>query len=287
VATCSYVDGTFMDVSHSLVDEVNNCVYYTYNNHEQYRNKIVDNLMIRSLPDKKSQVVKAILNIIRKYEFKEHIRSIYGKAAEEIKFISEYDFKRIASFKFSGDNKKIAIKKINYLVCQLYSMIFNAREIFTKAGVLKIDLRYSAIMYMKDCEQGYYEYILNDLGEKLRACLNDGRYYLISDDFFYQKENLKRFIGVSIEGTFRNPDLTMHVRHEIETLMRQAVIGPMLMNQRFKSYDDIISHSKLWKSLYAMTCHKISNKYDLSNRIDRSFIRELRMADKYTSTKVI
>lgn len=135
-------NGQVIDVSHGTYDEVNNSLYYTYNNFEQkfdnLINKPYDRLNTDEFINKKIiRVARFILSFFsREPELRSDIKkALRGDLIEKIKVLNNIDFTKYTEFPKKKEKKEDIYKVCAFQFAQVFGLIAK-NEIYTKEDVI-------------------------------------------------------------------------------------------------------------------------------------------------------
>lgn len=135
-------NGQIFDVSHGTYDEVNNSLYYTYDNFDQrFENSITrhyDRFQVEYVNHKNIRVARFILSFFsREPELRTKIKSaLRGDLKERLEVLKLIDFTKYTEFPHKKEKKEDIYKVCAFQFAQTLSL-FTGIEIYTKEEAIK------------------------------------------------------------------------------------------------------------------------------------------------------
>ncbi|MBS7254652.1 hypothetical protein [Flavobacterium branchiicola] len=124
-------NGHLTEVYKGTTDELNNALFYTYQNHHQKFDNQITKLLARDVDLKFLRSARMILSFLSKTEYRSIIKSaLKGDLDEQIKALEKIDLKQLSSF---GKNTNLLdiIKSIAFQLGQAISL-HEGKELYTK-----------------------------------------------------------------------------------------------------------------------------------------------------------
>lgn len=131
-------NGIVVNVFKGTPDEVNNSLFYTYDNHEQIHKKFITKVVDRDFDRKLLRVFRNIISYFSRSELRVIIKSaLRGDLNEKIEALKLIDFNEIRDIN-KKDSMTNIYKIISFQYGQLFSLIDDVEcDSYTKSGVIK------------------------------------------------------------------------------------------------------------------------------------------------------
>ncbi|WP_281232492.1 hypothetical protein [Flavobacterium gelatinilyticum] len=124
-------NGHLVEVYKGTTDELNNALFYTYQNHHQKFDNQITKLLVRDVDLKFLRSARMILSFLSKTEYRSIIKwALKGDLDEKIKALERIDLKQIDSFG-KDKNDLNSIKSIAFQLGQAISL-HEGKELYTK-----------------------------------------------------------------------------------------------------------------------------------------------------------
>lgn len=167
-----------VEVFKGTSDELNNVLFYTYDNHEQYFDNPIKEPIIRDIDEKILRVSRFIITFFSRTDLRVLVKSaLRGDLKDKLKVLKSLDF--VTMNDFSGKKEKIEdiYKVIAFQFGQVFSLIDGYEsDSYTKNGVIKNypDLKNilnRGVMKIEDFKtlNSYLNRFINLLEEKIES----------------------------------------------------------------------------------------------------------------------
>lgn len=167
-----------VEVFKGTSDELNNVLFYTYDNHEQYFDNPIKEPIIRDIDEKILRVSRFIITFFSRTDLRVLVKSaLRGDLKDKLKVLKSLDF--VTMNDFSGKKEKIEdiYKVIAFQFGQVFSLIDGYEsDSYTKNGVIKNypDLKKilnRGVMKIEDFKtlNSYLNRFINLLEEKIES----------------------------------------------------------------------------------------------------------------------
>jgi hypothetical protein len=167
-----------VEVFKGTSDELNNVLFYTYDNHEQYFDNPIKEPIIRDIDEKVLRVSRFIITFFSRTDLRVLVKSaLRGDLKDKLKVLKSLDF--VTMNDFSGKKEKIEdiYKVIAFQFGQVFSLIDGYEsDSYTKNGVIKNypDLKNilnRGVMKIEDFKtlNSYLNRFINLLEEKIES----------------------------------------------------------------------------------------------------------------------
>lgn len=131
-------DGHIIDVFKGTVDEVNNSLYYTYDNHTQYHERVITAPINRDIDKKLLRVYRNIVSYFSRSELRSVVKpALRGNLYDKIEVLKIIDFDLMRDI-----NKKDSMHNIYKIIAFQYGQIFSLidgfeSDSYTKNGIIR------------------------------------------------------------------------------------------------------------------------------------------------------
>lgn len=139
-------DGYITDVFKGTVDEVNNSLFYTYDNHTQYYPRVVSAPIDRDIDKKILRVYRNIVSYFSRSELRSIVKpALRGNLYDKIAVLKMIDFNTLRDIN-KKDSMTNIYKIISFQYGQLFSLIDGFEsDSYTKNGIIR---KYPALSRM-------------------------------------------------------------------------------------------------------------------------------------------
>jgi hypothetical protein len=119
-------DNEIINCHKGTIDELNNCLFYTYNLHKQaFPNPILKSVE-RDLNEKILRVSRFILTFYSRTELRTEIKSaLRGNLLQRLAVLKKIDFKTMTEFTDKKEKKEDIYKVLAFQLAQVLLMIYN------------------------------------------------------------------------------------------------------------------------------------------------------------------
>lgn len=132
-------DNKIVDCFKGTTDELNNCIFYTYNLHSQiYPNPILSSIE-RDLNEKILRVARFIITFYSRTELRKEIKSaLRGNLIQKLEILKKIDFQKMPDFPDKKEKREDIYKVLAFQFGQ-YESLKNGHEVdsYTKNGIIK------------------------------------------------------------------------------------------------------------------------------------------------------
>ena len=132
-------NGTLIDVYKGTVDELINCIYYTYKNHKQYYPNPISNPVQRNVDEKILRVSRFLITFYSRTDLRPQIKSaLRGDLKLKLNVLKSIDFLKMVDFPGKKEKIEDIYKVIAFQFGQVFSLIDgNENDSYTKGGIIK------------------------------------------------------------------------------------------------------------------------------------------------------
>lgn len=135
----TFEDGTLVDCFKGTVDELNNCIFYTYANHKQYFPNPISNAVVRDVDEKILRVARFLITFYSRTHLREKIKAaLRGDLRLKLSVLKEIDFVSMTQFPGKKEKTEDIYKVIAFQFGQMFSLVDGYdSDSYTKNGVIK------------------------------------------------------------------------------------------------------------------------------------------------------
>lgn len=134
-----FENGKLVKVFKGTVDELNNVIYYTYKNHNQFFPNPISEPINRDIDQKILRVSRFIITFYSRTELRSQIKAaLRGDLKQKLEVLKQIDF--IKMFEFPGKKEKVEdiYKVLAFQFGQIFSLIDDHEpDSYTKNGIIK------------------------------------------------------------------------------------------------------------------------------------------------------
>lgn len=134
-----FTDGKLIKVYKGTVDELVNCIYYTYNNHKQYYPNPIKSPVDRNIEEKILRVSRFLITFYSRTHLRTEIKSaLRGDLKLKLNVLKKLDFSEMVDFPGKKEKIEDIYKVIAFQFGQVFSLIDgHENESYTKSGISK------------------------------------------------------------------------------------------------------------------------------------------------------
>jgi hypothetical protein len=132
-------DNIIIDQFKGVADELNNCIYYTYENHKQFFPKPILTPIERDINEKIVRVARFIITFYSRTELRKEIKAaLRGNLLSKLEVLKKIDFVKMTEFPDKKEKKEDIYKVLAFQFGQVFSLIEGCEEdSYTKNGIIK------------------------------------------------------------------------------------------------------------------------------------------------------
>lgn len=134
-----FKDGRLIRVFKGTPDEVQNVIWYTYDNHKQFYPIPISGSTERDLDEKILRTMRVILSFYSRTELRSEIKlALRNGLDERLKVLKKIDFTKMTEFPGKNESPEDIWKVIAFQFGQVFSLIDGfENESYTKNGIIK------------------------------------------------------------------------------------------------------------------------------------------------------
>ena len=134
-----FKDGKLIKVFKGTVDELNNVIYYTYDNHKQFYPNPINEPTNRDIDEKILRVARFIITFYSRTELRSQIKSaLRGDLKQKLEVLKKIDFVKMIDFPGKKEKFEDIYKVIAFQFGQVFSLIDGYEsDSYTKNGIIK------------------------------------------------------------------------------------------------------------------------------------------------------
>ncbi len=134
-----FTNGTLVDCFKGTVDELINCIYYTYQNHKQYYPNPITNPIVRDIDEKILRVSRFLITFYSRTNLRPQIKAaLRGDLKLKLNILRQIDFIKMTDFPGKKEKVEDIYKVIAFQFGQVFSLIDNHEsDSYTKNGIIK------------------------------------------------------------------------------------------------------------------------------------------------------
>lgn len=134
-----FKDGHLVNVFKGTVDELNNVIFYTYDNHKQFYPNPISTLVERDIDEKILRVARFIITFYSRTELRPEIKSaLRGDLKQKLDVLKKIDFSTMVSFPGKKEKIEDIYKVLSFQFGQVFSLIDgHESDSYTKNGIIK------------------------------------------------------------------------------------------------------------------------------------------------------
>ena len=132
-------DDTLTDVYKGTVDELINCLYYTYNNHKQFYPNPIKYPSNRDINEKILRVARFLITFYSRTTLRTKIKAaLRGDLKQKLSVLKEIDYVEMTDFPGKDEKKEDIYKVVAFQLGQLFSLIDGKEsESYSKTEIAK------------------------------------------------------------------------------------------------------------------------------------------------------
>ena len=134
-----FKDGELVDVFKGTVDELINCIYYTYNNHKQFYPNPILHPIKRDINEKILRVARFLITFYSRTEMRTQIKAaLRGDLKLKLEVLKKIDYTKMTEFTGKNEKEEDIYKVTAFQFGQVFSLIDGHEpESYTKNGIIK------------------------------------------------------------------------------------------------------------------------------------------------------
>lgn len=134
-----FKNGILVDCFKGTVDELINCIYYTYDNHKQYYPNPITKPIIRDTNEKILRVARFLITFYSRTNLRPQIKAaLRGDLKLKLDVLKQIDFTKMMDFPGKKEKVEDIYKVIAFQFGQVFSLIDNHEpDSYTKNGIIK------------------------------------------------------------------------------------------------------------------------------------------------------
>ena len=134
-----FKNGILVDCFKGTVDELINCIYYTYDNHKQYYPNPITKPIIRDTNEKILRVARFLITFYSRTNLRPQIKAaLRGDLKLKLDVLKQIDFTKMMDFPGKKEKVEESYKVIAFQLGQVISLIDNHEpDSYTKNGIIK------------------------------------------------------------------------------------------------------------------------------------------------------
>lgn len=132
-------NGMIVDLFKGTLDELNNVLYYTYKNHDQFFPNPISSLVVRDTNLKILRVTRFILSFYSRTDMRADIKkALRGSLKDRLSILKKIDFVKMVDFPGKNELYEDIYKVIGFQFGQVFSLVDGYEsESYTKSGICK------------------------------------------------------------------------------------------------------------------------------------------------------
>lgn len=133
------LDNKIINNFKGIRDELNNCLYYTYNLHKQFHPNPILTPIDRDINEKILRVARFIITFYSRTELRSEIKAaLRGNLLLKLAVLKKIDFVKMTKFQDKKEKDEDIYKVILFQICQVLSLLDNYEiDSYTKNGIIK------------------------------------------------------------------------------------------------------------------------------------------------------
>lgn len=134
-----FKDGHLVNVFKGTVDELNNVIFYTYDNHKQFFPNPISKLVERDIDEKILRVARFIITFYSRTELRPQIKAaLRGDLRQKLEVLKKLDFSTMVNFTGKKEKTEDIYKVLAFQFGQVFSLIDgHESDSYTKNGIIK------------------------------------------------------------------------------------------------------------------------------------------------------
>ncbi len=134
-----FKNGILVDCFKGTVDELINCIYYTYDNHKQYYPNPITKPIIRDINEKILRVARFLITFYSRTNLRPQIKAaLRGDLKLKLDVLKQIDFTKMVDFPGKKEKVEDIYKVMAFQFGQVFSLIDNHEsDSYTKNGIIK------------------------------------------------------------------------------------------------------------------------------------------------------
>jgi len=134
-----FKDGHLVKVFKGTIDELNNVIFYTYDNHKQFFPNPITSPVVRDVDEKILRVARFIITFYSRTQLRPQIKSaLRGDLKEKLEVLKKIDFVKMVDFPGKKERLEDIYKVLAFQFGQVFSLIDGHEEdSYTKNGIIK------------------------------------------------------------------------------------------------------------------------------------------------------
>lgn len=134
-----FKNGILVDCFKGTVDELINCIYYTYDNHKQYYPNPITKPIVRDMDEKILRVARFLITFYSRTNLRPKIKAaLRGDLKLKLDVLKQIDFTKMTEFPGKKEKVEDIYKVIAFQFGQVFSLIDNHEpDSYTKNGIIK------------------------------------------------------------------------------------------------------------------------------------------------------
>jgi hypothetical protein len=134
-----FKDGQLVKVFKGTIDELNNVLYYTYDNHKQYFPNPISAPVDRDINEKILRVARFIITFYSRTELRPEIKfALRGNLLNKLEVLKKIDFVKMTQFVGKKERVEDIYKVLAFQFGQVFSLIDGYEsDSYTKNGIIK------------------------------------------------------------------------------------------------------------------------------------------------------
>ena len=134
-----FKNGTLVQTFKGTVDELINCLYYTYDNHKQYFDNPISSPVIRDVDLKIIRVARFIITFYSRTELRSQIKAaLRGDLKLKLSVLKKIDFTTMTEFIGKNEKTEDIYKVLAFQFGQVFSLIDGYEpDSYSKTGIMK------------------------------------------------------------------------------------------------------------------------------------------------------
>ena len=159
---CVVVDGIVTDVYKGTVDEVNNMLFYTYDNHRQTHQKFVTRTVPRDVTTKANRALRDILSHLSRTSYRDLVKAaLKGSMADRIEAVRKINFDEINDLNKKDGNINDYYKILAFQIGQTAGLI-EGMEFYSKSSLSTHYPHLRVMLYRLPFDIGVLNYIVDE-----------------------------------------------------------------------------------------------------------------------------
>lgn len=134
-----FENGRLINVFKGTVDELNNVLFYTYDNHKQFFPNPISTIVERDIDEKILRVARFIITFYSRTELRPQIKTaLRGDLKQKLDVLKKIDFLTMTSFTGKKEKTEDIYKVLAFQFGQVFSLIDGYEsDSYTKNGIIK------------------------------------------------------------------------------------------------------------------------------------------------------